>query len=143
MDFKKFKHIILGTKYVIVRVLLTQSCYFKIKGFFFYHCIIERSTTTIEIWKLVDGMHYYLNTLMYSEAIPSDIICWEKRIIYVNWINAAKKAIFNLLRKKEIRRMSHGTQCIVFSITYNLFLFLYKVHFPELISAFGEDQTHS
>lgn len=29
------------------------------------------------------------------------------------------------------------------SITYNLFLFLYKLHFPALISAYGEDQTHS
>lgn len=81
---------------------------------------------------------------MYSETIPSHIICWKKRIIYVNWINAANKAIFSKLEKKEIKRMS---QCVhrIFglSITYNLFLSLYKVHFPEQISAYDGDQTHS
>lgn len=37
---------------------------------------------------------------MYSEAIPSHIICWKKRIIYVNWINATKKGNFQLVEEK-------------------------------------------
>lgn len=53
----------------------------------------------------------YLNTLMYSEAIPSHIVCWEKRIIYVYWINAASTC--QLVGVKDTKRVSYYTASMI------------------------------
>jgi len=49
-----------------------------------------------------------LYTLVYAETVPSYVVRWEKRIINMDWIDAAK--LYNVIKQDITKRISYLNQ---------------------------------